>query len=284
VCWIPAQAALVGYRRRAGEPHVAFGVSTGTAAHTRSDEALRNALLEAIQADAAMGVWYGKRDPVALRPGASRRTGPVEEVIARHTPRGGFRPRFYWLPSPDTPGLAVACVVRCEETPASVVGLGCDLRLDRAMYHAFLESVAVSKLAKLLVLRMAATGETSLAIDPGSIYDLDGNVAYYAQGGKGEVQAKFRDEAGVDPSELPQVEDRGIAGDVRHLLDGLAKTDRQLALLDLTTTDVRELGLRVVRVWSPEMLTLSLPSAPPVMHRRFEAYGGVTNSAPHPYA
>jgi hypothetical protein len=171
-----------------------------------------------------------------------------------------------------------------EEIPEFALGLGCDLQLSRALYKAFLESVAVAKLAKLVILRTRASSDNSSGIDPERIYDLDTNVAYYARTGSAIVQAKFGDKPGVSPSEIPQDVDLGIKGDLRHLVDGFTNTHKQLVFLDLTTEDVRELGFRVARVWSPDTLTLSLPSAPPVMHRRFQAYGGVTNEAPHPYA
>src|SRR5438552_4394535 len=58
--WAPAQLLIVGYapRRGAGEPWLLPAVSTGTAAHTDESLAVRNALLELIQIDAAMGHWY----------------------------------------------------------------------------------------------------------------------------------------------------------------------------------------------------------------------------------
>jgi hypothetical protein len=248
------------------------------------DQALRNALLELIQIDAAIGNWYGSSDPVPLKSGAALRTYTVEKVIGEHLSRCAPRPRFYWLPDPDLPGLAIACVMESEEIPEFALGLGCDLQLSRAMYKAFLESVAVAKLAKLVILRTRASSDNSSGIDPERIYDLDTNVAYYARTGSAIVQAKFGDKPGVSPSEIPQDVDLGIKGDLRHLVDGFTNTHKQLVFLDLTTEDVRELGFRVARVWSPDTLTLSLPSAPPVMHRRFQAYGGVTNEAPHPYA
>jgi len=77
--------------------------------------------------------------------------------------------------------------------------------------------------------------------------------------------------------------DSDIKGDLRHLVDGFAGTGKELVFLDLTTADIRDLGFYVVRVWSPDTISLSLPSAPPVMHPRFQAYGGIRNEAPHPY-
>ena len=39
---------------------------------------------------------------------------------------------------------------------------------------------------------------------------------------------------------------------------------------DLTTPDVQELGMSVVKVYIPELVSLSRPSYPPRRHPRFE--------------
>ncbi len=282
VCWIPAQVALVGYPRQPNEPQFMLGVSTGTAAHTRLDQALRNALLELIQIDAAMGNWYGDQSPVLVRLGNNSKTKTVEELIGRQLHRYGPIPRFYWLPSADQSALTIACVIEDQEVPKFAVGLGCDLCLARAMYKAFLEGVAVAKLAKVNVFRQA-TEDVPSVIDPSKIYDLDTNVAYYAVEGQSTLRAKFGVGPGVSPSDLPEDLDSGITSDLRHLVEGFIGTEKELVFLDLTTTDIRDLGFCVVRVWSPDTISLSLPSAPPGMHPRFQAYSGITNEAPHPY-
>jgi ribosomal protein S12 methylthiotransferase accessory factor YcaO len=63
----------------------------------------------------------------------------------------------------------------------------------------------------------------------------------------------------------------------------LAEAGVRLFELDLTTPDVAELGLVTTRLWSPDLLALALPSAPPSEHSRFAAHGGVVNDRPHPY-
>ena len=282
VCWMPAQIALVGYSRLSDEPPFMFGVSTGTAAHTRLDQALRNALLELVQIDAAMGNWYGNQSPVLIRLEHDARTQTVEQLIGRYLHRYGPIPRFYWLPSADLPALTIACVIEDQEVPKFAVGLGCDLCLARAMYKAFLEGVAVAKLAKVTIFRQTMEEVPSVA-DPSQIYDLDSNVAYYAVEGQSTFRTKFGDSPGVSPSDLPRDVDSSITGDLRHLVGGFTGTGKELVFLDLTTTDIHDLGFHVVRAWSPDTLSLSLPSAPPVLHPRFQAYGGITNEAPHPY-
>ena len=281
-CWMPAQQAAVGYQGLPGEPRFAEGVTTGSAAHTSVGHALRNALLELIQIDAAMGHWYGGGRAVTL--GSDARTRVVERTIGRRLARHGSPPRFHWLQSADLPGFSIACVIEGPEPPTAAVGLGCDLRLERAMYNAFLESAAVVQLAKVNLFRQAMDRrlENGGDLDGGHIYDLNSNVVRYAVGEPGALRRRFEGEVAA-PADLPPDVRRGMAGDVGHLLDAFRSSAKRLACLDLTTEDVRALGFRVVRVWSPDMLTLSLPDAPPALHPRFPAYGGFAREEPHPY-
>ena len=100
-------------------------------------------------------------------------------------------------------------------------------------------------------------------IEPGRIYDLDSNIAYYATEDRSAFLAKFGcGTPSVSASDLPADIYLGVTGDVRHLIESFRETGKDLVLLDLTTTDIREIGFHIVRVWSPETLSLSLPSAP----------------------
>ena len=281
ICWVPAQVMLAGYVRREGEPPIAAGVTSGTASHKTILDALRAALLELIQVDAAMGNWYGSATPVHIR--HDYRTRIVHNLIGRQLYSYGPAPQFYWLPNADLPGITIACVISDQRVPKWAVGLSCDLRLSRAVYRAFLEAVAVRNLAKAVLLRRAM-GQVRDPIEPGRIYDLDSNIAYYATEDRSAFLAKFGcGTPSVSASDLPADIYLGVTGDVRHLIESFRETGKDLVLLDLTTTDIREIGFHIVRVWSPETLSLSLPSAPLSMSTRFAAYGGFTNEAPHPY-
>jgi thiazole/oxazole-forming peptide maturase SagD family component len=281
--WVPAQQALVGYVRSDGEPPYMAGVTTGTAAHTRLADGTLNALLELVQIDAAVGHWYGAAAAVGIRGDA--RTRALDRLLESRLRSGGPSPRFFWLPSADLPGFAIACVLESADLPRFAVGLGCDLRLSRAMYKAFLEGAAVAQLAKVILFRQASAGvERPGDADPEAIFDLDSNVAYYAvHGDEAAIERKFGNVDVLAAGELPPDGDGPPAEEVRRLVDGFRATGKRLVFLDLTTADVRELGFCVVRLWSPDLLSLPLPSAPPLAHPRFAAYGGAVYEAPHPY-
>ncbi|MFI5776945.1 YcaO-like family protein [Nocardia sp. NPDC051570] len=289
--WVPAQSILLGYAAKCdrGEPRIIAGVTTGGAAHTVPELALRNALLEAIQLDAAMGHWCasGRSHRIEF----DQRTEPVARVLRRSLPPNGPVATFYWLPSADLPGHTVVCVLgeRKGYTPSSSVGIGCELRLNRSMYKAYIEAAGVFGLGKVTLLE-SATDESSdrwvdAEIDPSNIFDLDANVAYYAlPETKDALMARYESGSPMAASDLPPDITVDPSTEIRILVDAFDSTGKELVALDLSTVDCIQLGLRVIRVWSPELLPLTMPSAPMLAHPRLGDYGSGRDSQPHPYA
>ncbi len=280
--WIPAQLLLVGYvpKRKQGEPWLSSAVTTGTAAHTVPELALRNAILELIQIDSVMGHWYSApRAPEIL---LDSRTSALATVIRKrfgtHSP-----PRFYWVRNADLVSFTISCVIRQRSLPCLGVGLGADTRLVPAMYKALLEALGVVQLAKINLFERACAAEGAPPIAPDSIYDLDSNTAYYSQRDHGGyVEAKFGG-SDLKASDLPPDSCLAPKQELRMLVDSFRTTGKRLFYLDLTCPDVRELGFVAVRVWSPDTLSLCLPSAPAAAHPRFNDYGGISHFHPHPY-
>jgi len=281
--WLPSQLAFVGYNVKQTEKRLSSGVTTGTAAHTDCRLAARSAILELVQLDTAMGFWFsGQVAPEIVLNG---RTSVISDLIARHFHPAAPKPRFFWLRNPDLPAFTIACVTGSsgDAVPASAVGLGCDLKLNEAMYKAMLEAVAVSYLAKIVAFQESISPDPQPA-DTG-LFDLDANVGFYARPENlGKIHAKFGGlRAAVEASEMPGDFEGSVNDELAHLADAFARSGKELLFLDITTDDAAALGFRVLRVWSPDLLSLSLPRFPPAAHQRFNAYGGFQDASPHPY-
>jgi thiazole/oxazole-forming peptide maturase SagD family component len=283
----PSQLLFLGYTPRSAElePWLAPAVTTGTAVHTRPELALRNALLELVQLDCAMGHWYGGARAVQI--GIDRRTPRLRRVLLRMLGHADAQARFYLLPNLDLPVFTVGCLLHDEHgTPAAVVGLGSDMRLEEAMYKALSEASGIYQLAKLILLQeQQAHGGTTPDIATDKIYDLDLNVAYYAQQRHApELLARFAhaDVAGASDLGPDPAVDPGP--DIAPLVRAFATTGKELLYYDLTTDDLRQVGFCATRVWSPDTVSLSLPSVPVLGHPRLKAYGGpVEQPGVHPY-
>ena len=287
--WVPAQLVLVGYSPRShdGEGWLLPAVTTGTAAHTDPDAARRNALLELVQVDAVMGHWYSTATAPEILLDA--RTRALTRLIDGRFSPAMSTPRFFWLASPDLNGFVVACAIgQPGNGPAIALGLGADLTLSAALYKALLEAIGCVQLAKLTLVSRTLAGDPLTSedgLDPLAIYDLDTNVAYYALPDHAQyVEAKFRSADHVAASDLPADVHLETSAEIDFLVEGFRKSRKELYHLELTTDDIRELGFVASRVWSPDTLSLSMPSAPPVDHPRFADYGGVDpHYQPHPY-
>jgi len=287
--WVPAQLAFVGYNLRTDrhEARIGLAVTTGGAAHVTETMAMRNGLLELIQIDSAMTHWYGGRPAVHIALDA--RTRGLQRIVERRFSHAHARHiQFYWLRDSQFPVFSVACVIRDPNgaIPCAVVGLGADLRLEEALYKALLEAMGIVQLAKVTLMNLAVTrGREALAeIDPDAIFDLDTNVGYYALPGHAEtIGVKFDERVTQRASDLPGDGTADAAEAVSVLVDRFRQLDLELIGLDLTTADARALGFRAYRAWSPNLVTLCMPGAPPAAHPRFESFGGFRYVGPHPY-
>ncbi|GAA2446880.1 YcaO-like family protein [Actinomadura vinacea] len=280
--WVPAQFTLAGYalNRAADEPLLGPAVSTGTAAHTDPGRALLGALQELVQLDAVMGHWYTDAPAFKILPDARTRAlyDTIEARWGPHTPR----PQFHLLANPDLPGFSVVCLLSGTEAPVLSTGLGADFTLARAMYKALMEAVTLTTLCRWKLIERA-NGNTPPP--PGDqIYDIENNALHYALPQHAPIVwerfARSRPVAASDLAPDTTGSPRVLA---RRLVDAFTGTGKQLLYADLSTRDARQLGFTVARVWSPDTLSLCLPSAPPAAHPRFTAYGDLTYNHPHPY-
>lgn len=277
--WVPAQFVLVGYQVKQvqNEPWVSAAVTTGTAAHTNKIKALVNSILELVQIDSAMGHWYSSRQ--AKKINFDERTRNLTTILSR---QGYFDPiqfSFHWLEGPDLAGFSIACVYRNPRSiPKVAFGLGADVLLTRAMYKAYLEVIGVMGLSRMVIFQKKTNHSKAL------FYDLDSNVAYYALGHHYSlIQEKFPLDDTIDainlPGDIQGSEDKQLA----VLVKSFKESHKELLFCDLTCIEATDLGFTVARVWSPDTLSLCLPSAPWTQHPRYLNYGGLAHEFPHPY-
>lgn len=284
--WIPAQFILVGYdiRRKSGEPWLTSAVTTGTAAHTDYARAFGSALLELIQLDSVMGHWYSNHKAYEII--MDERLSKLTKLIDKYSNTSNHQYRFYYIPNPDLAGFSIACVyVQNKSLPKVVIGLGADLSLESAMYKAFLEAVASVGLARMVVFKgKYEMDKHNGAIDPEHLYDLDRNVEYYGKGVDFQhIEHRFLNMPRIKAGKLPPDVTGTPIQRVNYLVNSFVKSNKKIYWLDLTNIEAKELGFKVGRVWSPDTLSLCLPSAPQILHPRFKDFGGVKHEYPHPY-
>lgn len=282
--WIPAQFLFLGFTvDRSKEPWLLSSVTTGTAAHITQAKAIINGVSELTQIDAAMGHWYTdeKAKKLILDDRVSTFNTFMMSVMRS---KRILAPTFYSLESKGLPGFNIACVWEKNRPGGSsfAVGLGSDYSLEKALYKAFLEGQGVVGLGRLNLFKKM---NTTVSNDKEGMYDLDSNVALYAEGKNATFfRSKFGDQPEIKTDRLPQ--DWTLDNDeemVSFLAQSFEKAGKDLFYIDLTTTEAKELGLHIARLYSPNTLSLCLPGCVPKQHPRFEEYPGALYDFPHPY-
>jgi thiazole/oxazole-forming peptide maturase SagD family component len=305
---LPAQGVLAGFPT-ADEPRAFVGITTGSAAHVDYPRALIGALLEMVQVDVTVGHWYSHQQAqrIDVTPGGTPRIVRLLERNRAALDRAGGWCEFYWLPQPEgIPVYVVACAVRRPgRFPAVGIGHGVATDLERAMYRALYEAIPISLVALLQALRAlygdpspdgdvptprAADVRTLFGnLDMGRVTDLEAGVVYYAlpEHARRLFPSRFDPDTVVDARDVhrevpPQW--RELSGDAlgARMVEWLAEHFR-LYGMDLTTPDIAQLGLKVVRIYSPDLMALPIPSFPEAAHPRWAAYGRFASAQPHPY-
>lgn len=287
--WCPAQLLFVGYNTQHDkrEPLLNTAVTTGTAVHVSRPLALRGAILEKIQLDSAMGHWYSNSTCHEIL--LDTRTAALKRLLNKYFSTSSvLKYQFYWLPNPDLSAFSIACVISKNKRsvpPVISVGLGIDTNLERAMYKSLLEAYSIVGLSRMVLFKEKyIDGCSDHVPDTSAMLDLNKNIAYYSKGmGSEIVSDRFFNAPSILASQIPadmkgSIEQQNIA-----LLQSFKDSDKEIICVDLTTVEAENLGLFAVRVWSPDTLSLCLPSLPPCAHARFDSYGGVAHQHPHPY-
>ena len=101
--------------------------------------------------------------------------------------------------------------------------------------------------------------------------------------GAGIAEKRFADCQEISAADAPPDGPGDPRQAAARIVGAFRAAGKRVYHADFTTPDVRQLGLSVQRVWSPDLIALPLPSAPPLAHPRFAAYGGVARDDPHPY-
>ncbi len=279
--WVPAQLFFLGFTTSAehGDRLFTPSFSTGTAAHVSLENALRNALIEAVQIDSFILNWYTPHpapqvvvdDEDALRVLAEMRLGPGSD----------YRVRPIYLTRPDLPLPTIGVYMdrKTDVLPMLTFGVQGDADPRAAVLRGAMESAAILGLG--MYSAIFDTAAVHAATNTSPYLDLDSNVLFYASPQDADRKRAIVDQrfsGSVKMSEIP-----ALAGDtLESLIAMVAGVSQWATYLDITPPELAGTDWKVVRVLIPELLSMCLPGLPPKAHPRMLAHGGVTDEHPHP--
>ena len=265
--WLPAQ--LVHLAGHEDEPPICRTTSSGLACHSTFERAAVAALLELLERDAFMITWKARISWPVLDWHDDERLVSFEEAFLRPT---GVRWRavdlsaFWNVP-------IVAAVVRGGSTLG--VGAAAAPTVQRAAMKALDEATRVRTWARAL---RAAGAKAPAAED---VVELDDHVRFYADP-RNAPKVDFLDGS---PRRRRVDAVKSVDGRIEALCRRLARRKVTAYAVDVTSPDVRDAGLVVVRMIAPELCALDVEHTAQLLGaRRLYAFArGNLNPDPHPF-
>jgi ribosomal protein S12 methylthiotransferase accessory factor len=274
-----------------GDSPIDQPISTGLACHSGWAAATASAICEAVERDAVMIAWQAMLAPPQIR--VETLSDECYDLVQRLERPGG---RVVLLDITLDHGIpsVLGCLLGTARGPALVVAGSSDLSAEQAVRKSLEELAHTHRFCQYVRTRMPL-----LVPDPPEyevVRDQLTHLAFYVDPANlhhAEFLWASRERRSFD--ELADHATGSPAGDVEELTRRIAAVGERVLACDLTTPDVRPLGLRVVRAIVPGFQPLHMGYGLRALggRRLWEVprrlgWPGVApetgdNPAPHPY-
>lgn len=251
--WLPAQLVYLGWRDRpAGEQRIGFATSNGLACGATREEATVAALLEALERDAFMITWYARLSLPLL-------DWSADDELQRHADRY-FAPTGLQFSAVDLSSVwgvpTVVGVVRATDKGALGVGAAAATTVREAWRKALAEAFAVRTWGRV---RMLDAGGHVPDRPFADIRTFADHVELYASH-EHAARAAFLDASRVTRpvADVAPVDASSPAAALGALVSRVRAAGYTPYVVDVTSPDVRDAGLVVVKVVVPELCQLDV--------------------------
>jgi thiazole/oxazole-forming peptide maturase SagD family component len=251
--------------------------TNGTACGSSLQQATLNALYERIERDAIMSTWYERRTPERIDVSDHPEFGQYRDLLTT----AHSRIELLRLPTPtDVAVIASAWVDERCRTPKFLLFGGAHYTLDGAIRAALDETAEGVIQTKFRLAEGRVTPAAEIDID--RVYNLIDNVDYYMHPSNFDTVGQLLDGNAIDHASRRETAPGDSEAELRATLDALpTATHLTPVAVDITSPDVRELGMYVVAVIVPELVDMALPGVPPVDHPNLTEIR-TTNGHPFP--
>lgn len=240
----PAGLIYTSYEPENPQEYLCQPSSSGLAAGSGLEMAIRNALYELIERDGFLVHWFNRLPSPEIDLDSAN---DLSINIKRHYERFGVETRVFNI-STDLPVYVMMAVSLGSdaETPATLVGLGCHpdprIAVQKALFEIcqirpgsidkFLKDKPHEKLKGYADIR-SLEDHHAYFMDPANLHEM----SFWLEGD--------RKKASLD--ELPDYSTDSPGSDLAACVKALTKTGSRVVYADLTTPDVAQYGLSVVR-------------------------------------
>jgi ribosomal protein S12 methylthiotransferase accessory factor len=290
--WLPAELVFLGdIAADASATRIGYATSSGMACAETIEQGLVRGLCELLERDAFMVVWANRLSLPRIDLTSDRRLAELDRRF--FAPTGLSYAAidlsvFHRLPT-------VLGVVRAPRWCPGALGGGAGTgpTLDRAVWKAFSEAFASRSAGPKLEL---LDGKRTHGPNGAGVVTFEDHIAYYSDHDRAEVAA-FLDASSECTSavSIPSLPGNSPADHISALCSRIEAAGSSAYGVDVTTPDVRELGLTVVKAVAPELCSLDVPHGGRFLggRRLYEAAGDLgllassnsdlVNPEPHPF-
>jgi ribosomal protein S12 methylthiotransferase accessory factor len=265
--WVPVTSLRDGTERLApvqllyllrecagGEAPIAYPLSSGLACGATYEDALLGGLLELVERDAFMVAWYnGLSFPKLDWRGDEELTG----LTRRHFDVPGVE--FDVVDLSAVLGVPTAlCVVRDADRDLAAMGVGMasGVSIQHAWRKAVIEAFQTRTWARRL--RLAAP-DRRFTDDHSDIVRFEDRVHFYSFAANAAHAAFLHaSDERVDVRDVPRLGASCVGEAVLSVVGCLERNGVEAFARELTTDDVRERGLHVVRALAPQLCPLDM--------------------------
>jgi thiazole/oxazole-forming peptide maturase SagD family component len=281
--YIPAQCLFVGYKpnKEVCEEMFVPGFSKGSACHTSEYKALISAIMESIESDAFMINWYTNYKAKEIIVDDVDLLKMINTIIGSTN----YELKILDMSIEDMPGYAIGVILKNKkkQEPFIIMGCSASLNLKEAVYRALTEASTIDYLASNGPMMRP---RDYLGSHKDKVYlDLDSNVSYWSSLTDYDIKSRVINELASEKRLFSSYDNKKVDDDKNNLRKILMKMKSHLTYgiyLDITPIEIAREGVKVMRVFFPEMVQLSFPGYPYKNHKRLLQYGGVSNELPHP--
>jgi ribosomal protein S12 methylthiotransferase accessory factor len=255
--WLPAQLVYLAWRRATGEAPIGYATSSGLACGPTLEEAVVGALLEAIERDAFMLAWTNRLSLPLLEWGEDPELAEFEASYLASA--GGDHAVADLSVFMDVP-VALG-VVRGDgaSEPAVAIGAGSAPTAAAAVKKALAEAYAVRTWGRLLMLTEPPPAPED------AITSFADHIRFYTTASNARAAAFLvASSERRRVAEVPALTGTTPLAQIEELVERLARRGLTAYAVDVTSSDVAEAGLAVVKAIVPELCGLDV-----IHHCRF---------------
>ncbi len=292
-CHVPAAMVYVPYifYRGSGEAPIVQPISTGLASHMSPARAALSGLYEVVERDAFTITWQAGVAPPQIRAETLSDTG--YDLVQRFERTGASVHLFDLTFDHGISTILSVLRGRADDAPALVFAAASSLNPEAALQSALEELAHTRRYSQQIKRRLAR-------LDPGpgfeNIVDQVDHLNLYCEASNASLaDFLFTSRTRVDFDELVNHASGDVQTDLRIAAQRIAAVGHRVIAIDLTTDDVRDVGMAVARVVVPGFNPLfmghriralagrRLWSVPAKLGLPHAFRDGKDNPAPHPY-